>query len=138
VDREPAMIFQCEDLDRALRSPELLPDARAHAERCPQCSEQLYLWNEISRLAPGLHEDWDSPSLWPSIQRELSAAAPVRPIGRPPVWQWMLAAAAVIALAAVLLQPWRSARQQTSDFLTEETLRDVERTESAYAKSIEK
>ena len=47
------MIFQCHDLERALRSPELLPDARAHAEQCAACREQLYLWTEISRLAPG-------------------------------------------------------------------------------------
>jgi hypothetical protein len=132
------MIFQCDDMDRALRSPELLPDARAHAERCQHCAEQLYLWTEISRLAPWLHEEWDSPQLWPAIQRELAAAAPARAIRRtPPVWQWMLAAAAIVVLAVVLVQPWRG-RPQTPDFLTEETLRDVERAESAYAKSIEK
>ena len=50
------MIFQCNDLERALRTPELMPDAREHAERCPSCRDQLYLWNEISRLAPQLHE----------------------------------------------------------------------------------
>src|ERR1700754_4392568 len=101
------MIFQCDDLDRALRSPELLPDARAHAEHCPRCSEQLYVWNEISRLAPGLREQWDSPQLWPAIQRELSTIAPARSMRRPPVWQWMVAAAAVVAMAAGLGPPWR-------------------------------
>jgi hypothetical protein len=132
------MIFQCDDMDRALRSPELLPDARAHAERCQHCAEQLYLWTEISRLAPGLHEEWDSPQLWPSIRRELAAVAPVRAVrSTPPVWQWMLAAAAIVVLAVVLVQPWRG-KPQSPDFLTEETLRDVERAESAYARSIEK
>lgn len=133
------MIFQCDDLDRALRSPELMPDARAHAEHCRQCSEQIYLWAEISRLAPGLHEEWESPALWPAIERELSAAAPAAKRIRPPrTWQWVLAVAAMVALAAMLVQPWRSGAPQSRDFLTEETLRDVERAESAYAKSIEK
>lgn len=68
------MIIQCEDLERALRTPELMPDARAHAEHCEKCREQLYLWSEISRLAPQLHQEWDSPSLWPRIHAELAAA----------------------------------------------------------------
>lgn len=132
------MIFQCDDLDRALRSPELLPDARAHAERCPRCSEQLYLWNEISRMAPGLHEEWESPALWPAIQRELAATPTRKVVRRPAIWQWAMAAAAAVALAVVLLQPWRSSRPQSVDFLTDETLREVERAEAAYAKSIER
>ena len=54
------MIFQCDDLERALRTPELMPDARAHAEGCEPCRRQLYLWAEISRVAPQLHEEWES------------------------------------------------------------------------------
>ena len=57
------MILECGDLERALRTPELMPDMRAHAGQCAACSEQLYLWSEISRLAPGLHEEWESPFL---------------------------------------------------------------------------
>jgi len=129
------MIFQCNDLDRALRSPELMPDARAHAERCEQCREQLYLWSEISRLAPGLHEEWESPSLWPRIEADLTAAMPKRkPI---PIWRWSLAAAAVVALAVTLLLPWRG-RQPRREFLTDDALHEVQRAESAYARSIEK
>ena len=128
------MIFQCSDLDRALRSPELMPDARAHAERCAQCREQLYLWSEISRLAPGLHEEWESPSLWPRIHAGL-AAAPRRKTT--PVWRWALAAAAVVTLAVALSQPWR-ARTQGRNFLTDDALQEVQQAESAYARSIEK
>ena len=97
------MIFQCSDLDRALSSPELMPDARAHAEKCEVCREQLYLWSEISRLAPQFHEEWESPGLWPAIRADLVAAAPAR---KSPIWRWALAAAAVIALAAILSVPW--------------------------------
>jgi len=128
------MIFQCNDLERALRSPELMPDARAHAERCQQCREQLYLWSEISRLGPGLHEEWDSPALWPKIRADLAAAASRKPI---PLWRWTLAAAAVVTLALTLLVPWR-AGQSSRDFLTEDALREVQSAESAYAHSIEK
>ena len=129
------MIFQCDDLERALRSPELMPDARAHAEICPQCREQLYLWSEISRLAPGLHQEWESPDLWPRIRAGLAAAAPARkPI---PMWRWTLAAAAVVTLAVALFVPFRRA-QPSRDFLTDDALREVQSAESAYARSIDK
>ncbi len=128
------MIFQCTDLERALRSPELMPDARAHAETCAACREQLYLWSEISRLAPQLHEEWESPSLWGRIESSLAAAAPPRK--RNPLWRWALAAAALVALAAGLSRPWEGRRAEPSDFLTDEALRDVQQSEAAYARSI--
>jgi hypothetical protein len=129
------MIFECHDLERALRSPELMPDARAHAETCERCREQLHLWSEISRVAPQLHEEWDSPSLWPRIRAELLQATP-RP--RPaPVWRWALAAAAVLAVSALVFHPW-AARPKDTRFLTEEALRDVQTAEAAYTRSIEK
>jgi hypothetical protein len=128
------MIFQCHDLERALRSPELMPDARAHAETCAACREQLYLWSEITRLAPELHEEWESPSLWGRIEAGLTASAPRR--RRMPVWRWALAAAAVIAVAALLSRPWISRNPEPAGFLTEEALREVQQTEAAYARSI--
>ena len=129
------MIFQCNDLERALRSPELMPDARAHAERCGQCRQELYLWSEISRLAPSLHEEWDSPSLWPGIRADLAAAAP--PPRRLPIWRWSLAAATLMTMAVALTQPWQT-KPQGREFLTEDALHDVQQAESAYARSIEK
>ena len=66
------MILQCSDLDRALRTPELMPDMRAHAEQCSDCREQLYLWGEISRVAPQLHEEWESPFLWQRLRANLA------------------------------------------------------------------
>ena len=48
------MIFQCSDLERALRTPELMPEMRAHAAQCEACGRQLYVWTEISRLARAL------------------------------------------------------------------------------------
>jgi hypothetical protein len=127
------MIFQCADLDRALQFPELMPDARAHAESCERCREQLYLWTEISRVAPQLHEEWETEDLWTRIHADLAAAEPRRKTV--PIWRWPLAAAAVVLLAVVLVRPWR---QQSREFLTDEALQQVQQAESAYAHSIEK
>ena len=92
--------------------------------------------NDLERLAKELHEEWDSPSLWPRIQAEIS------PVRKPtPWWQFAMAAAAVLALGVALVQLWpRPAAVQQSDaaFLTRETLREVEESEAAYVRSINK
>ncbi len=134
------MILDCADLERALRTPELMPDMRAHAETCPRCAEELHLWSEISRVAPQLREEWESPFLWSRIQANLQADRGPR---RAPWWRWMLAAsgsAAVIALAAIMLfQPGRP-RNPAGEraLLTDRALREVQQTEAAYVKSVEK
>ena len=133
------MILECGDLERALRTPELMPDMRAHAEHCAACSEQLYLWSEISRLAPGLHEEWESPFLWSRIEANLASEAPRRRAAfRAPWWRWALAAAGVILLAAAMLQPWQKGKSPNREFLTENALQEVQQAEQAYARSIEK
>jgi hypothetical protein len=129
------MIFQCGDLERALRTPELMPDARAHAERCLPCRMQLSLWTEISRIAPQLHEEWESPELWPRIRNRLAAEPERRPHRRP--W-WVLAVAATVALAAVLLTPRGSSPHESRELLTDRALEEVQQAETAYAQSIER
>ena len=128
------MILECGDLDRALRTPELMPDMRAHAGQCAACRDQLYLWDEISRLAPGLHEEWESAFLWPRIQANLAAEPTHR---RTPWWRLALAAAALVVLAAAL-QPWRIGRPANRELLTESALQEVQQAEKAYTRSIEK
>jgi hypothetical protein len=132
------MIIQCSDLERALQSPELMPDARAHAETCEKCRRALFLWGEISRVAPQLHEEWDSPDLWSKIRTTLAAEPMKR--ARTPKWRWTLAAVAAAAaiVTVLLLQPWRSNPPKSHDFLTEDALQDVQTAEAAYARSIEK
>src|SRR5947209_5874008 len=104
------MIFQCSDLERALRTPELMPEMRAHAAHCEACGRQLYLWSEISRVAAELHEEWESPLLWQRIRAELSAQAPPRkPVA---AWRWAAAVAAAAILAAALSQPWRTSQKR--------------------------
>jgi hypothetical protein len=130
------MIFECTDLDRALEHPELMPDARAHAETCERCREQLYLWREIARVAPQLHREWDTPELWPNIRTALLAEAPRR--SHTPAWRWALAAAAVVLMAALISLPWSGRRSPSREFLTDDTLREVQQAEAAYMRSIDK
>jgi hypothetical protein len=129
------MIFQCGDLERALGSAELMPDARVHAETCEPCRRQLHLWAEISRVAPQLHVEWESPRLWAAIESRMVSDAPAR---RVPWWRWSMAAAAAVLLALALLQPWRASRTQRRDFLTERALAEVQQAETAYTRSIDK
>ena len=130
------MIFQCDDLERALRSPELMPDARAHAGQCERCRHELYLWSEISRVAPELHQEWESPELWTRIETDMRAVPRARVV---PIWRWVAAAAVVIVMAAVLLQPWKIGRRAPStEFLTDDALREVQKAEAAYSQSIDK
>jgi len=134
------MIFQCGDLERALRTPELMADARAHAEGCEACRMQLYLWAEISRVAPELHEEWESQQLWPRIRASLAA----EPARKPPrrTWQWALAVAAMVTLAVVLATPRQGARPgaepATRELLSDAALEEVQQAEAAYARSIDK
>jgi hypothetical protein len=131
------MILQCGDLERALRTPELMPDMRAHAANCPACSAELHLWAQISDTAPQLRQEWESPFLWSRIEAGLRAEERPR---RVPLWRWAMAAGAVLALvgmAAMMMHPWRSPPEERA-LLTENTLREVQGAEAAYALSIGK
>jgi len=141
------MTFDCKDLERALAVPELLPDAREHAKVCDACRRELWLWNEMSAVAPGLREAWDTPELWPKIRQTLAAqqkAARPRGLRGRLDWRIMAGIAAAMATAvAVFLMTYSRPAQapgapQDSDFLTEQTLKEVEKTEAAYRASIDK
>lgn len=136
------MTFDCKDLERALAVPELLPEAREHAKECDACRRVLWLWGEMSTIAPGLREQWDSPDLWPKIRQGLEAQQKAT---KPRRFDWrLLAAAAVllISVSAFLVIRGRIAAAppgpQDPDFLTERTLQEVEKTEAAYRASIDK
>jgi hypothetical protein len=144
------MTFDCKDLERALAVPELLPDAREHAKVCDACRRELWLWSEMSAVAPGLREEWETPELWPKIRQTLVAqqkAAKPHGLGGRLGWRgdWRLmaiAAALAIAVAVFLVKYSRPApvpaALQDSAFLTEQTLKEVEKTEAAYRASIDK
>ncbi len=139
------MTFDCKDLERALTVPELLPEAREHAKVCDACRRDLWLWSEMSAAAPGLREEWETPDLWPKIRETLAAQQRAeRPSGLVGRFDWRIVAglAAVLAIAVSVLimrysQP-APAAPRDSDFLTEQTLKEVERSEAAYRASIDK
>ena len=142
------MRFECKDLERALEVPELLPDAREHARDCPACRRELWLWSEMSNVASGLREQWESPGLWPRVQDALAAEIKQNPPKRRSHWPYLLAAAATVVVVVGVGVGVYSRRSsppsqttevpQRGDFLTEQTLKEVEQTEAAYMKSIEK
>jgi hypothetical protein len=137
------MTFHCEDLERALAVPELLADAREHAKVCDACRRELWLWGEMSSVAPGLREEWETPDLWPKIRQTLAAQQKAAKKPRTFDWRIMAAAAAVVmAVSVFLVMRFRPTAAPSapadSDFLTEQTLQEVERTEAAYRASIDK
>jgi hypothetical protein len=110
-----------------------MTDARAHAENCEACRYQIYLWTEISRLAPQLHEEWESELLWPRIR--VALAAQQLPKRRLQPWRWVLAVAACMVLAVILLSP-RQSPPASRELLTDAALEQVQQAEAAYARSI--
>jgi hypothetical protein len=143
------MKFECGDLERALASPELMPEAREHLRDCAVCRNEYRIWNEISSAARQLQCEWDSPDLWPRIRRDLEAQRQ-RPKRRR--IEWTFGAIAAVAAAVVLLTIVRwpqiaalltmdnkveSTTVSGRDFLTEQALRAVEKNETAYRRSIE-
>src|SRR5688572_12827 len=135
-----AMSFQCKDLDEALRSPELPPDARDHAQTCEQCRARVELWAEIHDAAIQMHREWESPALWRRIQSELEGLPRHRESAG--MARFALAAAAGLLLAVAFYLPWSTSRSesvpQNPMFLTAESLQEVEQAEVAYVKAIEK
>jgi len=150
------MKFECGDLERALAQPELMPEAREHLKDCADCRREYRLWVDISSTAKHLHHDWESPSLWPKIREVLETEHQPAP-----VWwrQWRIWAVAAGVCVAAVLAPffWRralppavatvarqapapaaAAARTDEDFLTEQALLEVEKSEAAYRQSIEK
>ena len=145
------MKFECGDLERALAGSDLMPEAREHLKNCAACRREYRLWTDMSDTARGLHDDWESPDLWPKILSQLEAepkAAPAR-WRQPRLW---LAAASVACVfiaapfffrsshvAPVRTEPALSTAASTDhDFLTEQALAEVEKNEAAYRLSIDK
>ncbi len=153
------MKFECGDLERALAVTELMPEAREHLKDCAACRREYRVWNEISAVGKELHEEWQTAELWPNIRRTLEAEPKLNP---GTVWwrdwkTWAVAATLLIVAGLFLWRPWQpsvslSATSEATtpkmaqtaefpkdrDFLTEQALREVERNEAAYRRSIDK
>lgn len=138
------MTFDCKDLERALQVPDLLPDAREHAKNCQACSRELWLWGEISAVAPKLREEWETPELWPKIRESIEAQRKANQRKSRLDWRIVAGIAAGLAIGIGILAMTYArhtpapATTPDSAFLTEQTLQEVEKAESAYRASIDK
>ena len=77
------MILECGDLERALRTRELMPDMRAHAERCAECRAVLAEFIEIDSELTGWGQRLGRENPPPAGAREqLAARLGSRPVRR--------------------------------------------------------
>jgi hypothetical protein len=101
--------------------------------------------DDLGRAARGLRREWESPGLWPRIEAALSAEEQKPRTGaaspRLATWLALAAAVAVLALAGAALLRLSTPSPTGPDvhrrLLSERALRDVERAEGDYVRSIE-
>src|SRR6185369_10733988 len=110
---------ECPEFEKALgRGEDAVAALEIHAGGCEECRGRLALWKEISRAAPALRKSWDSPRLFPSIARAVTAAsrtpAPAAAVPRRRfAWLPAAAAASLFVLSMIglsIFKPGESAR----------------------------
>jgi hypothetical protein len=128
-----------------------------HAAACAGCGERLTLWNEISEAAPSLRKHEPAPGLWPRIQQTLAAESLERcgrsgpdwfALGVGAKWRWRAALAALIVISVPVVfivmrnsqvpPATQRAEEQEKRLLTEQALQDIEASEAAYIRSIDR
>jgi anti-sigma-K factor RskA len=148
------MNVTCKDRDRIFEvgSPAEWAALEAHAAACASCAEELRAWRSLSLAAEELRDYTESPSLWPRIQRALTAESARAQGGAGWNWRslwpslslsWQTAAALAFALALLVSAGWFFKRPiekpaPSASLLKRDALADVERAESAYAQAIDK
>jgi len=150
------MNMTCRDRDRIFEDGTAAEWAalEAHAASCPVCTEEIRVWRELSVAAKELRDDSEGPSFWPRIERALreEAARTSQPAwwkkvfsfwpGVSPAWQTALAGALVLVLAVsagwLVYGPKQPAIPPDKSLLQSSTLKEVEDTEAAYERAIDK
>jgi hypothetical protein len=143
VDRERILLDGSERERRALEE---------HAQLCAVCAEEVRAWQALSAAARQLRDYSDAGTLWPKIERALSAGA--RPAAQSRSWAWLrlsaqsaaftwqtaLAGALVLLLTigGALVLVHRRPGGVPGPLLKDPALAEVERTEKAYQDAIEK
>ena len=148
------MSVDCRELEKLLSEGvcELPDSVAAHVRECPACAQEWEAWQEIAAAAPALRKQWESPELWPRIRQSLETEAEkaerrrwwhsgsFRQLGL----QWQAAAAALLLVLSglggwMMLRPSQPASVEAERrLLTEQALDEIERSEGAYLKSIDK
>jgi len=121
----------------------------AHAATCAECGEEVRAWKSMSVAASELKQEWETPYLWSKIERSLTERSAEKP-SRVRGWlnlierarlQWQTVAALVLVIVVTatvfVTKPW-SARDQDPHFLQNSAMNEVERTEAAYQRAIDK
>jgi hypothetical protein len=150
------MNIVCEDRERIFLdgSPEEWTALEQHATNCEVCQEEVRRWKALSTAAQELRDYTESPALWQRIESALveqAAGAQPRKTWRdlpsfwrpaPVIWQTALASALAFALMIaagyLYLHGPTVAPAEGDRLLKSAALSEVQRTENAYAKAIEK
>src|SRR5438876_8874105 len=149
------MNVTCKDRERIFEDGTVAEWAalEAHAVACATCAEEIRAWKSLSVAAEELRDYSPSPELWSRIERALieqEARKARRPQGKwwfsflPNIslaWQTALAGAVVLILTAsvtwIIREPGHDSGKQ-DPLLKSAALKEVESTESAYEKAIDK
>jgi len=149
------MNISCNDRERIFLdgTPEEWAALESHSMNCAGCGEELRTWKNLFSAASELHQEWDSPSLWPRIEAALEQQASAAKDSR---WQrffgswnlglpqWQTAAAALLLIALTTSAAWflRNPKtppvEQNQTLLNDRAVNDVERAEAAYEQAIDK
>jgi hypothetical protein len=151
------MNITCNDRERIFLdgTPKEWAALETHAANCIACREELNAWKQLSVAAVDLHQEWDSPALWPRIERALaeqSAPTPSSLWGRLVTgWTltslpWQTASAAILLILLSASAIWfitgtdrhRHRIPPDQALFSNRTVREVERAEAAYEQAIDK
>jgi hypothetical protein len=149
------MTISCNDRERIFLdgTPEEWAALENHSMDCATCAEEVRAWKNLSSAASELHQEWDSPALWPRIEQALAQqSAATKNSG----WQrffgswnlgflqWQTAAAALLLIALTVSSIWFMANLRTHTIpdnqalLNDRAVSDVERAEAVYERAIDK
>ena len=148
------MNVNCKDRERIFMdgTAEEWAAMEVHATLCAECTEELRAWKALSNAAEELRDYRENPVLWRRIEASLieekqkSQKAwwewPMIWRHAPMAWQMVLAGAMVLALALTggYIVWHRDASQPVvanGNFLKDQKLAEVERTEREYMKAID-
>jgi hypothetical protein len=152
-----SMTISCQDRERIFLdgAPEEWAALESHSMDCAACAEELRAWKNLSLASGELHQEWDSPLLWPRIEQALGQQSASTKNSR---WrrffgswnlravQWQTAAAALLLVALTASSIWFMTNRHlhthtTPDnqaLLNDRAVYDVERAEAVYERAIDK